>query len=183
LQPDTACDYVDISLLERRKSRDRARLNAMVAYGEVNRCRRKVILEYFGQTLAGGCAGCDVCSGERSIGDSKQDPVTAGVSPRGSKTTPSGKDVDRHILSVISQLDGKIGRTTVAQILSGSQSAKLKERDWDKVNGYGALSHLRQEDILKHVDALSESNAVNVSRGLYPKVSLTPAGRTYMSTL
>jgi len=192
LRPDAECDYIDTSLLERRKSRDRARLNAMVAYGEVNRCRRQVILEYFGQTLAGGCSGCDVCSdkpqrnhvpadaGALSQASRPGSPVPAGGRPLGSHT-PSGKDVERQILSLVAQLDGKIGRTTVAQILSGSQSAKLKERDWDKVDGFGALGHLRQDDIVKHVDALSERKALRVSSGLYPKVSITPIGRQFIS--
>ncbi len=34
---------------------------AMRAFVERRRCRRRVLLEHFGERLAGGCAGCDVC--------------------------------------------------------------------------------------------------------------------------
>jgi len=36
---------------------------AMRAFVERRRCRRRVLLQHFGERLAGPCAGCDVCGG------------------------------------------------------------------------------------------------------------------------
>ena len=48
----------------------------MRAFVERRRCRRRALLEHFGERLGGPCAGCDVCGGGRS----SHNP---GASPRG----------------------------------------------------------------------------------------------------
>ncbi len=51
---------------ERHREEMSRRLQQMVEYAEGNtRCRRAVILEYFGQQLSGPCSGCDVCQPDR----------------------------------------------------------------------------------------------------------------------
>jgi len=40
-------------------------LKRMTDYAYTKKCRRAYILRYFGETLEGECAGCDVCSGPR----------------------------------------------------------------------------------------------------------------------
>ncbi len=37
------------------------KLNALLVYGEASTCRRQVLLDYFGETLAQPCGNCDVC--------------------------------------------------------------------------------------------------------------------------
>lgn len=37
------------------------KLNAMIAFAEATTCRRRVLLGYFGETLADDCGNCDVC--------------------------------------------------------------------------------------------------------------------------
>ena len=47
---------------EAHRSRMQAKLSDMIAYATGNRrCRRAVILSYFGENTAQQCAGCDVC--------------------------------------------------------------------------------------------------------------------------
>lgn len=55
-------------LIRQRKLRrevERAKLNAMVGYASALMCRRRFILNYFGDQAAGrtGCGDCDVCAG------------------------------------------------------------------------------------------------------------------------
>src|SRR6201996_3914388 len=45
---------------EERKRREHARLNMLLAYCEASRCRRQLLLEYFGEQ-AEPCGNCDVC--------------------------------------------------------------------------------------------------------------------------
>ncbi len=45
----------------RRKRKARRRLRAMVRYAAGGRCRRAVLLDYFGETIS-RCSGCDRCS-------------------------------------------------------------------------------------------------------------------------
>ncbi len=44
-----------------RKQVERAKLGAMLGYCETARCRRQVLLTYFGETQAEPCGNCDTC--------------------------------------------------------------------------------------------------------------------------
>ncbi|HEY9713897.1 MAG TPA: ATP-dependent DNA helicase RecQ, partial [Chroococcales cyanobacterium] len=51
---------IDLSSLHQRKQRDDLRLQRIIDYARTARCRRRQILDYFGQRLE-SCSGCDVC--------------------------------------------------------------------------------------------------------------------------
>ncbi|HWA59621.1 MAG TPA: ATP-dependent DNA helicase RecQ [Gemmatimonadales bacterium] len=55
---------VDWSRIDRRKRAALGRLHVMEQYASGHRCRRQVLLRYFGEE-AGPCAGCDACSDRR----------------------------------------------------------------------------------------------------------------------
>ncbi|MGF1526601.1 MAG: DNA helicase RecQ [Candidatus Competibacterales bacterium] len=46
---------------ERQKRIERQKLDAMLGYCETTRCRRQVLLHYFGEDHPGGCGRCDTC--------------------------------------------------------------------------------------------------------------------------
>ena len=48
--------------VEARERIDRSRIDAMREYAETRRCRRQVLLGYFGQDLAEPCGACDTCA-------------------------------------------------------------------------------------------------------------------------
>ncbi len=55
---------LDPALVAQRRKLDLARLSRMVGYAYAERCRRNVILNYFGERKAGTCGRCDVCTGQ-----------------------------------------------------------------------------------------------------------------------
>lgn len=57
---------VDWSRVRRRKAAAKDRLRVMERYAGGRRCRRRVLLGYFGEDSA-DCAGCDACSAPRSF--------------------------------------------------------------------------------------------------------------------
>jgi ATP-dependent DNA helicase RecQ len=46
---------------ERRRSFDRSRVDMVRGYAELRDCRRRYLLEYFGETFGGPCGNCDAC--------------------------------------------------------------------------------------------------------------------------
>ncbi|MFQ5953753.1 MAG: DNA helicase RecQ, partial [Kiloniellales bacterium] len=46
---------------ERQKHVERQKLDALLGYCETTRCRRQVLLDYFGETLDRPCGNCDTC--------------------------------------------------------------------------------------------------------------------------
>jgi ATP-dependent DNA helicase RecQ len=61
-----ARQFLERMLLQVRTRREveRAKLSSMVGYASSHTCRRRYVLEYFGDrgTMGASCAGCDVCS-------------------------------------------------------------------------------------------------------------------------
>jgi ATP-dependent DNA helicase RecQ len=57
---------------EDRKRREHARLNMLLAYCEASRCRRQLLLQYFGETSE-PCGNCDPCSAPHERIDSTDD--------------------------------------------------------------------------------------------------------------
>lgn len=177
---------------EELKKMDRRRLEAMIGYAQARTCRRDRILSYFGQRL-NECVGCDICNASAVSSFTEDAPAGkeravahgADPKPRRSRLHNDGvaheSGLQNLILSVAANLSGKIGRTTYAQILAGSRAAKLIEKGFDQLPQFGAYTGHKQDDIVAAVDALVSDGCLSVSRGLYPKVSITRVGRTRLS--
>lgn len=187
-------------VVEELKKVDRRRLESMIDYAQTSSCRRKRILGYFGQMLE-KCEGCDVCDG-RAVNAFTDVPAKAKpiAKPKSVGVPPAAKDsrsaksplvaaptasvsLQTHILAIAFGLSGKLGRTTFAQILTGSKAAKLSEKGLDRIPQFGSCSSYKQDTVVGSIDELIDSGYLKVSGGLYPKVSMTPSGRMYFSTL
>lgn len=70
---DEAAVSAALAHVEDRERIDRSRIEMLRAYAEARRCRRQVLLGYFGQELDGACGNCDVCATGRSDGATRSD--------------------------------------------------------------------------------------------------------------
>jgi ATP-dependent DNA helicase RecQ len=59
---------LDLPYIEGKQARELGRLERMVGFATAQRCRRNVILDYFGERTTGRCARCDVCLGQTDGG-------------------------------------------------------------------------------------------------------------------
>lgn len=190
------CVRVPIALLLERKQRDAARLQRMIAYAESRHCRRISIADYFGQRFERAkCDACDNCTPSLDAPVYINDPafdVTPRVAskramranaPAMAKTTSSqtvrgGHDnsIETAILQLVQEMRGLCGRTTIAQILSGSRSKKLAEKGFNKSAFYAKFASFGEAQILAMVDEIIARGEIAVSSGLYPKVRITESG-------
>jgi hypothetical protein len=74
------------------------------------------------------------------------------------------------VLDSVAKLGGTLGRTGLAQFLSGSQAAWLET--FTKHSAYGQLSHFSQRAILDVIDALIAEGKLTTTQGLRPKLIL-----------
>ncbi len=63
LEPRPSRVRVDIDALKRSRRHSERKLDDMIAYAESTTCRRRHLLDYFGEKASATCGKCDVCLG------------------------------------------------------------------------------------------------------------------------
>lgn len=99
-----------------RRAADHARLNALLGLAEAMDCRRQTLLGYFGEEAA-PCGHCDLC-----------------------ETPPERFDATeavRKALSAMLRTGEYFGTGHLIDILTGADTAKIRERGHDKLPTYG----------------------------------------------
>ncbi len=147
--------------------RRQKQLDRMINYAESNACRRKIILNHFGDT---GPAEADECC------DNCQVQKTAPATPRDIGKMDHAERAALIILDCIRRLRIKVGRAKIAQILGGSKAQDILKFHYDQTVYYGRLEALKQSQIEDMVDQLIDKRYIKVIGGEYPVVSLSPTG-------
>lgn len=161
-RPGERADFppLDIEGMGRRAEIERSKLRTMIEYAYYPRCRRKFILDYFGDLdwnqREQRCQGCDNCLGMGQTQEISEEQATA----------------VRGLLCLIRRLSGRFGRTRLAALATGADDdnrfLELPER--------GILRGQPSRYVLDLLRALEGAGLVDVSRGEYPTVSITPRG-------
>ncbi|MFT7517922.1 MAG: ATP-dependent DNA helicase RecQ [Kiritimatiellia bacterium] len=131
LQPDQPLK-LDEQDLKKRREREYRKLDRMVNYTGAG-CRRRYIIEYFGETAPfDTCGTCDQCRSGSS----------AAAGPRA--LSPGEEQVVRMLLSCIARMDkhaNKTGWSTmlVAQTVTGSRDARVLKWGFESISTYGLL--------------------------------------------
>jgi len=102
---------------DQRKRIERRKLDALLGYAESVRCRRQVLLDYFGETLAEPCGNCDTC------------------------LTPverfEGTVLAQKVLSCVYRTGQVFGAGHVIDVLLGADTEKIRQRRHDQLSTYG----------------------------------------------
>jgi ATP-dependent DNA helicase RecQ len=164
---------LDFESLDRRKANEYDKLRRVIAFAQTNRCRQQEILEYFGQTDAPDCGRCDNC--------------TRHARPRAQvNDAPSDERVDyaaRIALSGVARTRSRFGKHLVAQMLCGSNSAKITRFGMQRLSTYGLLRALKQDEVVELMNALITANYLEQVEleNNRPTLQLTDSGRELMA--
>ena len=102
---------------EDQKRIERQKLDALLGLCETMRCRRQVLLEYFGESLKNPCGNCDTCL----------EPVKSFDA-----TVATQK-----ALSCVYKTGERFGAAYVIDVLLGSNSARIVQFNHNKISTYG----------------------------------------------
>ena len=128
------------------------KLQEMATFGELRTCRRKYLLNYFGEEAPDECDHCDVCQTDYQKID--------------------GTVIAQKALSAVVRLEERFGLSYVIDFLRGSQSEKI----WDQhkqLKTYGAGADLSKKDWRRYLDDLLHLDFLRKDEGKFPVLKLT----------
>lgn len=192
LQGHAGSALEDPELRERAEQAAFERLDAMRRYCETDECRRRVLLDYFGEDQdrkhcdnCGNCtyvADCDVNPQElrrrsrstRRRGETKTD--TGGKTGRKSGTEPEeeqqpyeSQPEDEAIVSFVAGRQKLIGRgfgdRKTIHSLQGGTGEDIDDQGLDQVDGYGELAGMDERTIKDRIETLVAAGLLK--RGIY----------------
>ncbi len=136
------------------------KLDEMAAYCELTTCRRKYLLNYFGEEAPNECGSCDVClNGPGEMMDATEEAKMA-------------------LSAVIRLKEGRGIRYTVL-LLTGSDSKDLRDEDtW--LPTYGVGKHHSAREWNRMIREFIKLEVLKVSDGLYPVLQLTGMSRAIL---
>jgi ATP-dependent DNA helicase RecQ len=120
----------DPQAIELRKQRARQKLELVIRYGQTHRCRREMILDYFGDESQVENCQCDVCR----AGSGATALHTPGLVIPDEVTT-----LVRQMLSAIARLRGKFGIGVVAEVLAGAVNERTTKWGLEQLSVFGLL--------------------------------------------
>lgn len=128
------------------------KLSQMAALCETHVCRRKSILNYFGEEAPDHCEGCDVCLSDIEKFD--------------------GTLIAQKALSAVARLEGRFGLVYVVDFLRGSKSAKIR-KDHKTFKTYGVGGDISKEDWFRYLKDLISLGYLKQAGNEYPVLKLT----------
>jgi ATP-dependent DNA helicase RecQ len=159
---------VDFQTLHLRKVHQLEKLNQMMAYGTLDRCRRASLLEYFGEFHSSdNCGGCDSCrKNERRPDLAKEE---------------SDSLLAAKILSGVARLKGRFGQGMAVKMLTGSKEKAVEKFGLSRLSTYGLLSEFTQEQVEKWIQELSgkgylKQEFATMGEKNYRVLLVTPSG-------
>ncbi|MBV8383141.1 MAG: RecQ family ATP-dependent DNA helicase [Planctomycetaceae bacterium] len=141
---------IDFATLEKRKQREYDKLDQMIKFARARQCRRSFLLGYFGDSGAAGlnCGRCDNC------GPAVEGPAAL---PGATIDTAAGREVILKVLSGVARSKGRVGKTVIAQMLTGSGSEKVDRLGLKRLSTFGILADFRQQEVVQLLDVLERA--------------------------
>ncbi len=131
----------------------RFKLDSMLALCEAGSCRRKYLLQYFGEELEEGCGNCDTCILPPILWDATIDA--------------------QKMLSTIFRTNQTFGAGHIIEVLRGSKNAKVTERQHHKLSVYGIGSDQPKEHWNSLLRQLLNLNYIAIKNWEYRSLGLT----------
>ena len=132
------------------------KLRQMQNYAESNVCRRRILLNYFGEQRDHNCNNCDVC-----------------------ENPPQRFDGTKYIqmaLSAVKRTDEQIRTATIVEILKGIASPTVKRKAYDQLKTFGVGRDLSTNDWQDYLLQMLQMGFIEIAYDQGNVVKITESG-------
>lgn len=154
--------FIDQIEDEAEKVNVRHKLKQVVDFCESNLCRRKFILEYFGEKYhQDNCDSCDNCLNPKEEFDATV--------------------ITQKILSAVIKTEERYGANYVVEVLRGSRLQAIIDRGHEKLSVFGIVKDFKKNELSSIVRMLTAKGLLGVRGDKYPTLYITPAGGKFLN--
>jgi len=122
------------------------------------KCRRLELLRYFGEKASSNeCQACDNCLDDVNFVE--------------------GVVIAQKILSCVFRLNQRFGIRYVIDVLRGSKSQQIIERQHDTLSTYNLMPECSEQELRYYIENLIEQNHLRISDGEYPLLQWTESSK------
>ena len=137
------------------------KLAQMVDYAQSSVCRRKTLLEYFGEEWTEqNCDSCDVCSRASEEFDATE--------------------IAQKILSAVVRTGERFGAVHIVQVLTGSREKRVLDLGHDRLSVYGIVRDFERAELREIIGQLRAKGLLLRKEGEYAVLGVSPQGREFL---
>ena len=139
-----------------QKSVNLEKLRRMEEYAESRVCRRRILLNYFGETSSKDCGHCDVCNNP----------------PR----TFDGTVLTQKALSAVVRAGEKVAVGTCIEILRGMQTPTIARNHYNELKTFGVGKDVSVRDWQAYMLQMLQMGFFEVAYNMHNQMKVTPLG-------
>ncbi|MGD9649672.1 MAG: DNA helicase RecQ [Dongiaceae bacterium] len=153
--------FIDKSEAPAQQKRiEHQKLNALLGLCEAASCRRKILLNYFGDDSK-PCGNCDTC----------QNPAE----------TFDGSIAAQKAMSCVLRTDQRFGAAYLTDVLLGKADERVKKFRHDQISTFGIGKEYSKQEWLGIYRQLIAQNLLWVDMENHGSIKITPAGREFLN--